>query len=215
MAGVVKVFHSWRCVSDAVVAALSEPTTDPFVRPILVAPGNAQSRSLLQSLARRHGIAAGIDTTTPLGLRERLEEDLLGVKRENDPWQPGPLALRICRVIENNSPGFEVVSAHLEASRRQGVPRATWTTARQAADAICALARDSHDVLNAWADGATPTTHQGDTDLAGDPLDPARAWWAPLWRTLLAEPCHVPDPVSRHQLLVDAILTQSLSLIHI
>ena len=120
MAGVVKVFHSWRCVSDAVVAALSEPTTDPFVRPILVAPGNAQSRSLLQSLARRHGIAAGIDTTTPLGLRERLEEDLLGVKRENDPWQPGSLALRICRVIENNSPGFEVVSAHLEASRRQG-----------------------------------------------------------------------------------------------
>lgn len=151
MAGVVKVVHSWRCVSDAVVAALSEPTTDPFIRPILVAPGNAQSRSLLQSLARRHGIAAGIDTTTPLGLRERLEEDLLGIKRENDPWQPGPLALRICRVIENNSPGFEVVSAHLEASRRQGVPRATWTTARQAADAIYALARDPHDVLNAWS----------------------------------------------------------------
>ena len=103
MAGVVKVVHSWRCVSDAVVAALSEPTADPFVRPILVAPGNAQSRSLLQSLARRHGIAAGIDTTTPLGLRERLEEDLLGIKRENDPWQPGSLALRICRVIENLS----------------------------------------------------------------------------------------------------------------
>ena len=76
MAGVVKVFHSWRCVSDAVVAALSEPTTDPFVRPILVAPGNAQSRSLLQSLARRHGIAAGIDTTTPLGLRERRHAEL-------------------------------------------------------------------------------------------------------------------------------------------
>ena len=209
MAGVVKVVHSWRHVSDTVVAALSEPITDPFVRPTLVTPSNAQSRSLLQSLACRRGIAAGIDTTTPQGLRARLEEDLLGIERETDPWQPGPLALRICRLIETNRPGFEVVSAHLEASRRQGVPRAAWTTARQAADAICALARDSHEVLTAWADVASPTSRRGDTDLAGNPLDPARAWWAPLWRALLAEPCHVPDPVSRHQLLVDAILTQA------
>ena len=120
MAGVVKVVHSWRHVSDAVVAALSEPITDPFVRPTLVTPSNAQSRSLLQSLACRRGIAAGIDTTTPQGLRARLEEDLLGIERETDPWQPGPLALRICRLIETNRPGFEVVSAHLEASRQQG-----------------------------------------------------------------------------------------------
>ena len=208
MAGVVKVFHSWRCVSDAVVAALSEPTTDPFVRPILVAPGNAQSRSLLQSLARRHGIAAGIDTTTPLGLRERLEEDLLGVKRENDPWQPGSLALRICRVIENNSPGFEVVSAHLEASRRQGVPRATWTTARQAADAICALARDSHDVLNAWADGATPTTHQGPWPCVYAAslrtIPPVLRLFQPIWKPAVGKECRV-----QHGQLHDKLQTRS------
>ncbi|BCY24984.1 exodeoxyribonuclease V subunit gamma [Propionibacterium sp. NM47_B9-13] len=207
MTGVVKVVHSWSDVRDAVVAALSEPTSDPFVRPILVAPGNAQSRALLQSLARRHGIAAGIDTTTPQGLRARLEEDLLGIERETDPWQLGPLALRISRLIETNPLGFEIVSAHLEASRRRGVPRAAWTTARQAADAIYALARDSHEVLSAWADVQDPISHRDDADLAGNRLDPARAWWAPLWRALLAEPCHVPDPVTRHQLLVKAILT--------
>ena len=165
MTGVVKVVHSWSDVRDAVVAALSEPTSDPFVRPILVAPGNAQSRALLQSLARRHGIAAGIDTTTPQGLRARLEEDLLGIERETDPWQLGPLALRISRLIETNPLGFEIVSAHLEASRRRGVPRAAWTTARQAADAIYALARDSHEVLSAWADVQDPISPVSYTHL--------------------------------------------------
>ncbi|MSS45378.1 exodeoxyribonuclease V subunit gamma [Cutibacterium sp. WCA-380-WT-3A] len=205
MTGAVRVAYSWRDVSDAVVTALSEPATDPFIRPILVTPNYAQARALLQSLARRHGVAAGIQITTTQGLRARLEDDLLGIDRDTDPWQPGPLALRIALLIETDSPGFEVVSAHLEASRCLGVPRASWTTARQAADAIYALTRDCHDVLSAWADGPDATSHPCDTDSAGNPLDPARAWWAPLWRALLAEDCHVPDPVSRHRLLVDAI----------
>ena len=173
MAGVVKVVRTWHQVREAVTTALAQPTEDPFVRPLLVAPSTAHSRALLQSLARRHGIAAGIQSTTPHGLRTHLEEQLLGIGRDEDPWRPGPLALRIARIIETDSPGFEIVSAHVDASLRQGIPRASWTTARQAAEALTALARDSHEVLRTWAQGHGPGRDDGhDVDLAGAPLDP-------------------------------------------
>ncbi|MGK2308440.1 exodeoxyribonuclease V subunit gamma [Cutibacterium sp. V947] len=206
MAGVVKVVHSWHQVCEAVTAALAQPSEDPFIRPLLVTPSAAHSRALLQELARRHGIAAGIQSATPQGLRTRLEEQLLGIERGEDPWRPGPLALRIARIIETDSPGFEIVSAHVDASRRQGIPRASWTTARQAAEALTALVRDSHEVLRTWSQGHGPGRDDDhDVDLTGTPLDPARSWWAPLWRTLLAESCPVADPVTRHEMLVDAV----------
>ena len=212
MAGVVKVVRTWHQVREAVTTALAQPTEDPFVRPLLVAPSTAHSRALLQSLARRHGIAAGIQSTTPHGLRTHLEEQLLGIGRDEDPWRPGPLALRIARIIETDSPGFEIVSAHVDASLRQGIPRASWTTARQAAEALTALARDSHEVLRTWAQGHGPGRDDGhDVDLAGAPLDPARSWWAPLWRALLADSCSVADPVTRHEMLVNALRGQETS----
>ena len=48
MAGVVKVVRTWHQVREAVTTALAQPTEDPFVRPLLVAPSTAHSRALLQ-----------------------------------------------------------------------------------------------------------------------------------------------------------------------
>ena len=51
MAGVVKVVRTWHQVREAVTTALAQPTEDPFVRPLLVAPCNPLPAAMALPLA--------------------------------------------------------------------------------------------------------------------------------------------------------------------
>lgn len=192
------IVASWEEAVEAALGGLTQPTHDPFLRPVLVAPGRAQGRALLQRLALQDGVAAGIDPVTPARLRADLERDLLGVDPEADPWSSGALAVRIAAVLDLDEPWLAPVHRHLQVSAEQGIPRAAWTTSRQVATALARLIVDSPDLLERWGEGEA-------VDATGADLDPARRWWAFLWRHLLDEPSPVADPVRRHRDLLETI----------
>lgn len=190
------VHRDWDGLCDHAVDLLTARRDDPFRRPLLVTPSPAHSRCLAQAVARRSGIAAGLAGTTPGALRRGLDRDLLGLDPRSDPWHGEALVLRVRSILDEriDEPWLETVRLHLAATRDAGVPHPAWTTARRAAEGLTALVDQAPDVLRRWAREET----------SPDDLDAARAWWAPLWRALVGT-TDVPDPLSRLDLLADAL----------
>ncbi|AZZ39294.1 exodeoxyribonuclease V subunit gamma [Acidipropionibacterium jensenii] len=202
----VTVVDSWEGAVREVLDALqppADPDVDPFRLPLLVAPSQAHGRAIAQQLALRDGIAAGIGGVTPARLRTDLESLLLGLHTADDPWRGAALALRIAGVLDDvDQPWALPVRQHLTALATSGVPSPAWDLARRTAADLETVAGQWPQILTGWARGE-------DVDAAGRPLDPAHAWWAPLWRRLLDQDHDVPDPARRRDLLADALADPS------
>lgn len=186
----------WDTLADDAATILSAPRADPFAVPLLVTSSTAHSRALGQAVARRCGVAAGLQGMSPAGLRAHLEEAVLGVDAEADRWSGEALTLRILDVIDSprlaGDPDLEPVRQHLAHSADRGVPRPAWTTARRAGSALEALVRQNPALLARWRRGER-------VDSSGAPLGADRAWWAAVWQGLHEEhPDEADvDPVER------------------
>lgn len=78
----------------AVIDAIDRRSPGPFDRPLVMVQHRAAARLLTLELARRHGIAASIDTISPMQLVRRLHQ-----APSPDPWAGGPLRWRIARLL--------------------------------------------------------------------------------------------------------------------
>lgn len=193
------VARDWSGVVSTALGLLGGQRADPFLLPLLVVPSRAHARALAQRVAREHGVAAGLEGTTPSRLRTDLERSLLGLDPRTDPWRADALALRIAAVLEDGDrPWLADVDRYLERMGTAGVPSPAWDLAVRTAGFLLRLSRRWPEVLRAWADGR-------DVALADAPLDPAHRWWAPLWRELTADPTTHPQPLERHRMLVEAL----------
>lgn len=193
------VARDWSGVVSTALGALGGQRPDPFVLPLLVVPSRAHARALAQQVARQHGVAAGLEGTTPSRLRTDLERSMLGLDPRTDPWRADALALRIAAVLEDGDrPWLADVDRYVDRMSTAGVRSPAWDLSARTAGFLLRLARRWPEVLRAWADGR-------DVALADAPLDPAHRWWAPLWRELISRPSTHPQPLERHRMLVEAL----------
>lgn len=195
---------SWGQVVGAVIDALHGPGDphqqgDPFTLPLLVVPSRAHARAIAEQLALRDGVAVGLSGVLPGQLRGELETSLLGLDTAADPWRTEPLAVRIGSILqEADEPWADPVREHLDAMTARGATSPRWDTAWRTAVSLNRLAVGRPELLGAWTRGS-------DVGAGGQPLDAARAWWAPLWRRLLDQNLDFPDPPRRHTLLMAAL----------
>lgn len=200
------------CWSDAVAAVLAGLTDargvsqDPFRMPLLVVPSRAHSRAIAQQLARREGVAVGLSGVPEARLRSILESRLLGLDTGSDPWRTEPLAARIQEILQTSEePWTQPVRQHLEAMTAKGTINPGWQAAWRTATVFARLALELPQLLADWAAG-------GAQGADGEPVDPARSWWPPLWRALLDEGLEIDDPLARHRRLMAALADSSLDL---
>ncbi|MCI1748496.1 MAG: exodeoxyribonuclease V subunit gamma [Acidipropionibacterium sp.] len=207
----LSVVGSWQQAVDAVIEALHGETDprrpdDPFRLPLLVVPSRAHARAIAEQLATRDGVAVGLSGVLPGRLRGELETTLLGLDPAADPWRIEPLAVRISSILQDaDEPWAGPVRAHIDAMTTRGATSPRWDTAWRTAVSLSRVASGRPELLKAWAEG-------GDVRADGQPLDAARAWWAPLWRRLLGQDLDFPDPPHRHALLMAALAEPSVRL---
>ena len=100
--------------AEALAAVLREcwsgPRADLFDFDLAVVPGPGFQRWLSQQWATADGICAGIEFTSPGGLRRRFDAD--------DPWRPDRLVWPLLRLaLESDDPTLADLQRHLAASR--------------------------------------------------------------------------------------------------
>ncbi len=156
--------------AEALAAVLREcwsgPRADLFDFDLAVVPGPGFQRWLSQQWATADGICAGIEFTSPGGLRRRFDAD--------DPWRPDRLVWPLLRLaLESDDPTLADLQRHLAASREP------YSACLRIARHFAGYATYRPAMLDAWADGA-------DVDAGGQPLA-ENAWQAQLWRGLAIE----------------------------
>lgn len=184
---------------DALAAAVTSSATDPFLMVPVCVPDAGTQRWASQGLARRLGVAAGMELTSLPAWLRTLREDLSGVGRDADPWRPDRLAWPLLEVLDqaHGEPWARVLTAHLPAPGEGSLPGRRMHTARRLAHLLRRYCRDAPDLVEAWADGA-------DVGPDGDELGPAERWQPELWRRLLQR-VEAPSPLEQQELAIEAL----------
>ncbi len=145
----------------ALAADLAAPRDDPFERDLVAVPMQGQGRWLLQRLGgvlgvrpgRTDGVAARIELPTPTRLMRDLEQEVLGLGPDEDPWATDRLAWTMLRAFEiaANEPWFRDVAVHLSDSERPG---RRYGAARRFCDLFGRYARWRPELLTTPAPGS-------------------------------------------------------------
>ncbi|MGO4955772.1 exodeoxyribonuclease V subunit gamma [Luteococcus sp. Sow4_B9] len=192
----------WEDVSRQVTATLlAESPGDPFATHVVVTDSPAARRALSQELASAAGISSGVDFIGLHTLRRRLEEDLLGIVGSKDPWRSRGLAAAVLEVMDANHDEhwFAPVAMHLGASSTtpEARPGRRTATADRIAQLLVRYCRTAPELIRAWTAG-------DDVLPDGTPLDERHDWQPQMWRRVRSL-LPVPDPVSRHDQLLQCL----------
>lgn len=178
--------HDAVALASELARALVRPVADPFVQPLVLAPGAALQRWLSQQIATAtpQGIRAGVLLADP----GRLGTLVSGLEPRDDPWSPERLVWAILEVADAAPPGLEPLVANLDASPQR------FANASRVARLLDRYARHRPDLLAGWAS----VSEVDDLGLGFD------AWQAVLWRSLRTV-VPGPDPVERRAALLEAL----------
>lgn len=178
-------------LASLLAGALLQPVDDPFVRPLVLAPGAALQRWLSQRIATAtpEGIRAGVRFAHPA----ELEELVSGFDPRDDPWSPARLVWAVLDLADATPPGLEPLVANLAASPQR------YANAARVARLLGRYAQHRPDLLAAWSDAP-------EVDALGLGFD---RWQAVLWRELHSV-VPGPDPVARRAALLAGLRDGSL-----
>lgn len=204
----LETLPSWREMCERVAEQLAIQHTDPFVLDTVIVPSAGHQRALSQFLASRElqGICAGIEFTTLPALRRDLAQEYLDISPHLDPWRPRDLTVAIIKALDavKAEPWFEPLAHHLDgcsASPTTGHEKnRRAVTARRISTLYRGYWEHCPELIDAWREGR-------DVGPDGSPLAPDQQWQAKLWREL-RDSIRIPDPLSRHYQLYDALFTQ-------
>jgi exodeoxyribonuclease V gamma subunit len=201
-------------LADALAQLLAAPTADPFASEVVAVPTRGMERWLTQRMSavlgaragRADGICANVAFPTPHRLVTDAVATASGIDPAQDPWLPERAVWPLLAVVEESleEPWLRALAAYLGAAAgAEGSPgRAEPSDAMQRARRSRRLTTVRHlaalfdryslhrpQMLAAWS-------RDEDVDALGDPLPPACAWQAELWRRLRARVA-VPDLAER------------------
>lgn len=199
------LLSDWDAVCAAVAGVLSSPLPDPFIKELVVVPGQAHRRHLSQRLAATLGVGdsvcAGVDFPTLGSVRRRLESTVLGIDPAHDPWRTRGLALALVEALADcrDESWFAPLAQHLrsDAESRPGRRVATANRIARLFRRYCALCPA---MIDEWTAGAAGGPQ-------GEPLTDMQSWQPELWREVHARLSAAPDPVERQRLLHSALAT--------
>lgn len=202
---------TWRQACAWVGAQLAGTRSDPFAQDLVIVPTASHQRSLSQFLASVEGagVCAGVDFVTIDRLRHKLDEQLLGIDADLNPWQPRTLALHVLAAMDasQDQEWFQPIQLHLKAgcdgeqdNRAADRPGRRLVTARHIAHLFTDYLREGQNMVLAWNDG-------DDVDSDGASLPGHQLWQPMLWRAVRAQ-IGAADPLARHSQLVELLANQ-------
>lgn len=205
----LRLSDSWEDLAADLAGELRSVDVDPFVSIPIVVGGPAASRRLSQVLATRLsddglGICAGVEFTQLRRLRRALEHDLLGLDAATDPWRSRGLAMAVLEVLDECSgqPWAAVLDHHLGSAEAR--PGRRLATANKIGGLFLGYCRTAPGMVREWSAGRA-------VGADAQPLPEHRQWQPEVWLRVRALLDPAPDPVARHDLLVDAVTTLAAS----
>lgn len=191
---------------DFVTAVLSALPADPLAGLRVVVRGPAAARAVTHAVALRTGtptdggVCTGVEMSTLQALHHDVEAAAIGHDATSDPWRRRPLSLTVLDVLRDgvDEAWFAPLRGHLiPGNAAESRPGRWFSTADRVAGLMRRYLREAPEMVRSWSRGE---------DVGPDllPLAPERGWQPEVWRAC-RDRIGVPDPVERHDLLVEAL----------